>query len=124
MKICRVVFTPVDEEKTGDLNLTMDLCLDAEDKPIFKLPLSGYTGKPSAGQPDLQPFILYKDGTMDYGDDSEDPHENDDDRFEKADIFAEHRKIRANEYMNVVSEGENHLYKVSSINPYAVFKAN
>lgn len=122
MNICRVTFSPVNLSLSGVANLILDLVIDVDGKPHFKLPIGGYIGKPGKGQPNMLPFLLYADGTMDFGDDSEDHHENDDDRFEKSDIYCAHKRVLVGEYINVTRSGEEHVYRIAKVTPYGVFR--
>lgn len=121
MVLSRVLFVPQHEDKSDDLPLIIDLLLDENSRANSMFPTFGMYGGFSSTSPKstVIPFVLYKDGKMDFGD--QNTYLNDKDRFDFCDIFNEKRKriIEIGATVCVVSDEKEYSYRVAKISNIA-----
>lgn len=118
LKMVRVVLVPAFPDKSGDERIFLDLVLNPDKTANAKLPTFGLRGdgwpKPTP-QPTIRPFVIYADGKMDFGDDADDPWDNDDERFSYCDIFSRNRIVAVGEFICVVDEGQEDEYRIAQV---------
>lgn len=111
----RVRLEPVgDYEGYTDYCLSIDVCLDAADRPVKTGANMGVRGGLARNSLNVEPFVFHPDGTIDYGSEWED------ERFAEINLLEAGRTLQVREFYTYSVDGapqETIIYRVVSITP-------
>lgn len=111
MAIKRICLQPTDAEKYDpDYNITVDLFLTEDGTPTTKMTVFGVMGGMAQESENIQPFLLFKDGSADFGTDWDD-----EDRDCHFNLRENGRVVAVGELFTFDLSGDEIIYRVTKI---------
>lgn len=111
----RLYRTKLQSTETEWRDVYLDLWVDRQGFAKARMPTFGFRGdgfdKNGVPKPNVAPFILQKDGIMDFGDDDENPAESDVERIAKCNIYLGEHRVAIGEYLSIFDEDEEVTYQ-------------
>lgn len=111
MTMKRICLQPTDSENYDpDYNITVDIFLTEDGMPTTKMTAFGVMGGMAQDSQNIQPFLLFKDGTADFGTDWEDEYR--DCRFN---LRENGRAVAPGELFTFTLNGDEITYRVTQL---------
>lgn len=111
MAMKRICLQPTDAEYyDADYNITVDLFLTEDGIPTTKMTAFGVMGGMAQDSQNIQPFLLFKDGSVDFGTDWDD-----EDRNCTFNLRDNGRAIAAGELFTFNLSGDEITYRVTQL---------
>ncbi|WP_375282233.1 hypothetical protein [Pseudooctadecabacter sp.] len=108
----------LEDTAKNEHDIYLDIWVNENQIAVARMPTYGFRGDgyddEGVPRPTVSPFILQRDGTMDFGDLEDDPYEHEDDRVSWCNVFDGQHKIARGEYVSVSEEGEDATYRFVS----------
>ena len=109
MPMMRVCLEPTDSDYDAEWNITLDLTVSDEGQPSPRMTSFGVRGGLASTSSSIEPFLLFGDGTIDFGTGWED-----DERELRTNLFGG-TAIRVGEYFTIGDGEEAVTYRVTRI---------